>query len=116
VVAVVEDLANAATCALGDFACAFGGSYADVLAGDSCALANVANGVDGVESDEIAGAFADALNRGSGSLAGALADITRAVAYIAAGAAGLGRWWGLSLGGHGLGVLSGDAPGADGER
>jgi hypothetical protein len=54
VVAVVEDLADAATCALGDFAGAFGGSYADVLASYASALADVAGGVDGVEGDKIA--------------------------------------------------------------
>jgi hypothetical protein len=49
--AVVEDLADAATCALGDFACALTGTDTDVLAGDGCAFADVAGGVDGVEGD-----------------------------------------------------------------
>jgi hypothetical protein len=61
VMAVVEDFADAATCALGDFACALRGADADVLAGDACAFANVFRGSSGVEGDEIAGAFADAL-------------------------------------------------------
>jgi uncharacterized protein (DUF1330 family) len=55
VVAGVEDFADAATCALGDFVGALGGTDADVLSGDACALANVAGGGDGVEGDEIAG-------------------------------------------------------------
>jgi hypothetical protein len=36
--AMVEDFADAATCAHGDFACALSGTDADVLAGDRCAL------------------------------------------------------------------------------
>jgi hypothetical protein len=117
--AVVEDFADAATCALGDFACALGGSDADVLSGDACALADVARGVDGVEGDEIAGTFADALGCGSGSLGGALADVSGSAADITAGAAGLGL--GLRLGGGlgwsgvRLGVLSGNALAGDGE-
>jgi len=117
VMAVVEDFADAATCALGDFACAFGGADADVLAGDGCAFADVACGVDGVEGDEIAGAFADSLGCGSGSFGGALPDVASPAANVTAGAAGLGLWWGLCLGGGwgGLGGLGGDVPGADGE-
>ena len=55
--AVMEDLADAATCAFGDFACALGGTDAYVLSGDACALADVAGGVDGVVSDEILSSF-----------------------------------------------------------
>jgi len=113
VVAVVEDFADAATCAFGDFAGALGGTYADVLAGGACTFADVARGVDWVEGDEIAGAFADALGCLSGSFGGALADVSGSAADITAGAAGLG--WGLGLGGCGLGVLGGNALGGDGE-
>jgi hypothetical protein len=118
VMAVVEDFADAATCALGDFACALGGANADVLAGDTCTLADVAGGVEGVEGDEIAGTFADALGCGSCSLGSALADVSGSAADVTAGAAGLGLWRGLSLG-WGLGwggvVLGGNARGANGE-
>jgi hypothetical protein len=114
VMAVVEDFADATTCALGDFACALSGTDADVLAGDGCAFADVARGVDGVEGDEIAGALADALGCLSGSLGGALADVAGSAADVTAGAAGLGLWFGLSLGG-GLGVLGENALAADGE-
>jgi hypothetical protein len=95
--AMVEDFADAATCSLGDFACALRGADADVLAGDARAFADVACGVDGVEGDEIAGAFADALSCRSGSLGGALADVAGSAADVTAGAAGLGL--GLRLGG-----------------
>jgi hypothetical protein len=121
VMAMVEDFADAAACALGDFACALGGTDTDVLSGDACALADVAGGVDGVEGDEIAGAFADALGCLSGSLGGALADVAGSAADVTAGAAGLGLWWGLRLsggwgrGGWILGVLGGDPLAADGE-
>jgi hypothetical protein len=109
VMAVVEDLADAAACALGDLACAFGGSYADVLSGHACALADVACGVDGVEGDEVAGSLADAFGCGSGSLGGVLADVAGSAADVTAGAAGLG----LSRGRSWLGVLGGYALGAD---
>jgi hypothetical protein len=89
--AVVEDFADAATCALSDFACALSGADADVLARDACALADVACGLGGVEGDEIAGAFTDALRRLSGSFSGAFADVAGSTADVTAGAAGLGR-------------------------
>ena len=95
--AVVEDLADAATCTLGDFACALRGTNADVLAGDACAFADVFRGSDGVEGDEIAGAFANALACGTRSLGGTFADVAGSAADVTAGAARLGL--GLSLGG-----------------
>ena len=99
VMAVVEDFADAATCALGDFACALSGTDADVLAGDARAFADVFRGSGGVEGNEIAGAFADALGCLSGSLGSALADVACSAANITAGAARLGLWFGLRLGG-----------------
>jgi len=117
--AVVEDFADAATCALSDFACALGSADTDVLAGDTCTLADVAGGVEGVEGDEIAGTFADALGCGSCSLGSALADVSGSAADVTAGAAGLGLGLrlggGLRWGGCGLVVLGGNALGADGE-
>jgi len=111
VMAVVEDLADAATCAFGDFAGALDGADAYVLSGDACSLAYIAGGVDGVECDEVASAFADALGCGSGSLGGVFADVASSAAYIAAGATGLG----LCLSGRGLRVLRKDALGASRE-
>ena len=110
--AVVEDLADASTCAFGDFACALGGTDAYVLSGDACALAYVAGGVDGVEGNEVAGAFADALGCGSGSLGGVFADVAGSAANVATGTTGL---LGLRLSGRGLRVLGRDALGAGGE-
>jgi len=121
VMAMVEDLADAATCALGDFACALGGTDADVPSGNGCSFADVACGVEGVEGDEIAGAFADALGCGSGSLGSALADVAGSAADVTAGAAGLGLWLGVSLdrglgwGGWILGGLRANVLAADGE-
>ena len=109
--AVVEDLANAATCAFGDFACALGSADAYVLSGNACTLAYVTGGVDRVESDEVASSFADALGCGSGSFGGVLADVACAATYVATGAAGLG----LCLSGRGLRVLGRHIPGAGGE-
>jgi hypothetical protein len=117
VMAVVEDFADAATCALCDFTCSLGGTDTDVLSGDACALADIACGVDGVEGDEIACAFTDAFGCGSGSLGGALADVAGSAAYVTAGAAGLGLLRGLTLcrGWCGLGALGRDALAGDGE-
>jgi hypothetical protein len=112
--AMVEDFADAATCALGDFACALGGTDANVLAGDGCAFADVAGGFGGVEGDEIAGTFADSLGSGSGSFGGAFADVAGSAADVTAGAAGL-LLWGLGLGGVLSGGLGGDTLAADGE-
>jgi hypothetical protein len=95
--AVVEDLADAATCALRDFACAFSRTDTNVFSGHTCALADVAGGVEGVEGDEVACAFADAFGCRSGSLGGALADVASSAAYVTAGGAGLGLWRSLSL-------------------
>jgi hypothetical protein len=97
VMAVVEDLADPATCALNDFACALGGTDADVFAGDACAFADVFRGPGGVEGGEIAGAFADAFGCRSCSFSSALADVAGSAADVTARAAGLGL--GLSLGG-----------------
>jgi hypothetical protein len=121
VMAVVEDLANAATCAFGDFACALGSADAYVLSGDACTLAYVTGGVDRVESDEVASSFADALGCGSGSFGGVLADVAGSAADVTAGAAGLrlGRrlslGGGLRWGGCGLAGLRANALAADGE-
>jgi hypothetical protein len=114
VVAVVEDFADAAASSLGDLSGAFGGSDADVLAGDDSAFADGSGGVDGVEGDEVAGSFADAFGCCSGALGGALADVSSSAADVTAGAAGWG--WGLRLGGSwsGLGVLGAGGPGGDG--
>ena len=87
---VVEDFADAATCALGDFACALGGTDADVLAGNTRAFANVPGSVEGVEGDEVARAFADAFGRSSSSFGGALSDVARSAADVTTGATGLG--------------------------
>jgi hypothetical protein len=116
--AMVEDFADAATCAFGDLACALGGSDADVFASDACTFAYVSGGVEGVEGDEIASAFADALACGSDSFAGPLADVACSAADVTAGAAGWGLWRSLRLGGRlrwGGSGLGGDALGVDGE-
>jgi hypothetical protein len=88
--AVVEDFADAATCALGDFACALRGTDADVLTGDACAFANIFRGSGRVKGDKIACAFTDTLGCSSGSLGGALADVAGSAADVTSGAAGLG--------------------------
>ena len=102
VMAVVEDFADAATCALGNFACALSGTDADVLASDTCTFADVFCGSGWVKGDEIAGAFADALGCRSGSFSCALTNVASSAADVSAGTAGLGLGRGLRLGG-GLG-------------
>jgi hypothetical protein len=92
---VVEYSANTPACTLGDFACALGGANADVLAGDACTFAHVANGVNRVKGDKIARTFPNTLGGRSSALGSSFADVTGALADIATGAALLG----LPLGG-----------------
>jgi hypothetical protein len=110
--AMVEDLADAATCALGYFACALSGTDTYVFSGYNRAFANIAGRVEGVESDKIAGTFAETFGCRSGSLGGAFADIASSAADVTAGAAGLWLWPGLGLGLGGCG-LGGDTLAAD---
>ena len=116
--AMVEDFAYAATCALGDFACALRGTDAHILAGDCCAFANIAGCGAGVKGDEIACPFANAPGCRAGSFGGTLADVAGSAANITAGAPrlGLGGVWGW--GGCGLGgdALAADGDGEDNER
>lgn len=87
--AMMEDFADATTCALSDFSGSLSGSDADVLSSTDCAFANITGSVDGVEGDEIAGAFADALGCCSRSPGSALADIPGSTTNVSAGATGL---------------------------
>ena len=61
-------------------------------------IADIFRGSGGVEGDEIASAFADALGCRSGSLGSALADVAGSAADVTARAAGLGLNLGGSLG------------------
>lgn len=90
VMAMVEDFANTATCALRYLACTLSSTDADVLSGNCCTLADVAGGIDRVKGDEIAGTFADSLGCGSSSLCGALADVAGSAANVTTGVVGLG--------------------------
>jgi hypothetical protein len=87
---MVEYFANSPTCALGDFACAFGGAHADVLARDSCTFADIASGVDRVKGDKVARTFSNALGRRSRALGGSFADVSGAPADVATGAVLMG--------------------------
>jgi len=118
--AMVEDLANAATCALSYFACALHRADADVLSGDYCTFADVTGGADGVQGYKITRPFTDALGCSSRSFRGSLANVARSAANVTAGTAGLGwrlwlvRRWGC-LGGCSLAGLCGNIQTADGE-
>jgi hypothetical protein len=96
--AMMKDFADAATCPLGDFACALRGTHTDILSGDARAFADVSDGINGVKCHEIARPFADTLGCRSSSLAGALADVPGSAANITARTAWLCRWRRLSLG------------------
>jgi hypothetical protein len=122
--AMVKYLANTPACALGNFACSLGGANADVLAGNSRTLSDIACGVYEMEGDQIARAFSDSFGCGAGPLGGSFADVSCAAANVATGAALLGL--GLRLGGRlgcvgrlrrglGLAVLAGGVLAADGE-
>jgi hypothetical protein len=98
--AMVEYLANPPARALGNLSCSLGCADTDVLAGDDRTLSDIAGGVDGVEGDEIARTFPDALGCCSGSLGGAFANVSGTAADVAAWAAllGLGGWLGCFSG------------------
>jgi len=119
--AMVNDLANPPARAFEDLAGSLGGAHADVLAGHGRALSDIAGGVDGVEGDQIARAFPDSLGGGAGPLGRPFADIARASANLAAGAALRGLMLGGMLGcvdrlrrRLGLAVLAGGLLAADG--
>jgi hypothetical protein len=80
---MVEYFANTPTCALGDFACALGGTDADILAGDSCTLANIASGVERVKCDQVARTFPNTLGRRPSALGGSFADVSGAATDVA---------------------------------
>jgi hypothetical protein len=84
---MVEDFANTPTCALGYFACALGGADADVLAGNTCPLADIARGIDWVTCDQVACTFRNSLARRSSALASSFADVSGAATDVATGAA-----------------------------
>jgi hypothetical protein len=113
--AMVEYFANTPTCSLGDLSSSLGGTVADVLAGDDCTFSNIASSVKGVEGDEIARTFSDALGCGSSALGSSFACVAYAAAYVASGAAllGLGRWLGCC--GLRLGILPKDTLATYGE-
>jgi hypothetical protein len=118
---MVKYLANPPARAFGDLAGSLNGAHADVLTGNGRALPDIASGVDGVEGDQIARAFPDSLGGGAGTLGSPLADVSRAAANLAAGAALLGLRMGGMLvcagrlrRGLGLAVLAGGLMAADG--
>ena len=87
---MVEQFADTPTGALGDFACAFDSTDADIFAGNACALADITGGVDWVKRDKIACTFSNALSCPSSALGGSFADVSRAASDIVARAALLG--------------------------
>jgi hypothetical protein len=108
---MVEYFANPPASAPGDLACALGSADAHVLAGNRCAFADIAGGVDWVERDKVGRTFPDTLGRRSSALGGSFADVSGAPAYVATGAVLMGllpggrlrcvgrllRWLGLAV-------------------
>jgi hypothetical protein len=84
---MVEYFANSPTGALGDFARALGGADADVLAGDSCTLADIARGIDGMKCNKVGRTFPDPLGRRTSALGSSFADVSGATADLTPGAA-----------------------------
>jgi hypothetical protein len=95
---MMEDPANSPTCAFGNFACSLCGTNAHVLPGNGGTLADIAGGVDGVESNQVARTFADTLGRRSSAFCGSFADVSSTAANVSAGAALLGLRLGRRLG------------------
>jgi hypothetical protein len=100
---MMENLADTPARALGDFASAFGGANADVLAGRSSAFADIAGGLARMQCDEVARAFANALGGCSSALGGSFANVAGAPADVATGAALMARLPGGGL--HSAGRL-----------
>ncbi len=119
---MVEYFANTPTGALGDFACAFDGADADVLARDGSAFADIASGVEWVKCDKVACTFSNTLGRRSSTLGGSFADGSSASPDIATGTAMMGllrggrlRCAGRLRRGLGLAVLTRGVLAADGK-
>jgi hypothetical protein len=119
---MVEYFANSPTCALGDFACALGGSDADVFAGDGSAFGDIASGVDWVKCDKVARTFPNTLGRRSSALGGSFADVSGTLTDVATWAALMGlllrrrlRCVGMLRRGLGLAVLTGGVLAPDGK-
>ncbi len=82
-----EDVLDAATHALDDFAGAFCCADSDILARRSSALAHRTGSIYGMQSDEVEGTFPSTRGQVAGRFTGALADIGTAAANVTAGAA-----------------------------
>jgi hypothetical protein len=87
---MVKYFADAPACALGDLAGALGGADAYILAGFGSPLADVAGGVERMKRDQVTGALPDTLGRRSSALGRSFADVTCALADIAARAGFMG--------------------------
>jgi hypothetical protein len=119
---MMEYFANTPACAPGDFACALRCADTDVLASVGSAFGDIAGGVGGVKSDQIARAFPNTLSRRSSTLRGSFADVSGASAHVATGAALMGmllrgrlRCVGRLGLGLGLAVLTSGAQAAGGQ-
>ena len=86
---MMEDFADAAPSAFGNFTRPLDRTNPDILARLARTLADILRRADGVQRDQITRTFADALGRLPGAFGGALADVPSTAAYIASGAAAL---------------------------
>jgi hypothetical protein len=79
---MVEYPANTPARALGDFPCALGGAYADVLPSHSSTLAHIASGVERVKGHQVTRTLPYPLGGRSGALGGSFADVPRTMTDI----------------------------------
>jgi hypothetical protein len=87
---MVEYFANTPASAFGNFACALSRADADVLAGNTCTLADIAGGVEWVQRNKVTRTFPNPFGRRSSALCGPFANVSGAPAYLATRAALLG--------------------------
>jgi hypothetical protein len=83
---MMEYFADTPARTLGNFSCALGCAHTDVFASDDCTLANIGGGADGVERGKIDRTFPYAFSRRSSAFGGALADVSRSMTDVGAGA------------------------------
>jgi hypothetical protein len=84
---MVEDPADTAACAFGDFAGSLHRAHADILARNGRTLSDIAGSVERVQRHQVARTFSDAFGRGPGAFGGPFANVSGAAANVTAGAA-----------------------------
>lgn len=81
----MEDVADPLAGSLEDLSGSFGRAYADVLGPNADTLTDIRRTRDGVQGDQVSGAFAQTFSNLSGSFAGAFTKVAGSVGDVAPG-------------------------------